>query len=302
MSPTSSLKASAAAAAAGDSADTAEADNDDLAATPHAASHLGPLQLLRRMSSSGAGDFSGPLTPLSAAAGGYALSPTVPTSPREEIEGQAAEVQRRWSLGIHRDMLPEPGRQLLVQQQPYRPPVFNRLSSGRGGCRITAAAAAASAREQHAARRRQQLQQLQDAGGGGSTDGVQQGSVGIRRYHSLDITRVGGQQQHHSSSIGAAASPCAAAAAATGGLSTPSAQQLLPLAATHARDLSNQDVPHMHGQQQYRQQYRQQQSPSAVAAADDITGYDVYQQLRGVVKHRSLDLDWGHKLAQQDSA
>jgi hypothetical protein len=187
---------------------------------------------------------------------------------REAMEGQAAEVQRRWSLGHHDDMIPHPQSFQMLQSQPYRPPVFTRLSSGRGGCRITAAAAAAAAREQHAA-----------AAAAGAA--AQQGE--LRRYHSLDLRREGqgeaGQQQQEQGAEGWAGAGAGAklgseiapagAAAGWGEVEGHSAS-LPPLPTTSSRDYG------LHEQQQQLMQ---------------IGG--------GVVKQRSLD--WGHKLCKTDS-
>jgi hypothetical protein len=192
-------------------------------------------------------------------------------SVREAMEGQAAEIQRQWSLGHHDNMIPHPRSFQMLQSQPYRPPVFTRLSSGRGGCRITAAAAAAAEREQHAA-------------AAAAAAAAQQSE--LRRYHSLDLRREGqgegGQQQQQQqqdeqeaggwagAGVGAkSGSETAPAGAAAGWVKGEvHSASLPPLPTTSSKDYG------MHEQQQLMQ----------------ING--------GVVKQRSLD--WGHKLCKTD--
>jgi len=255
-------------------ADGAAAADDDAPTSPTAVTPVPYQLLLRRRSSSGFGEGSGVVS-----VGSLSPSCSTPHSPViQDMECQAAEVHRRWSNGQHNEMIPEAKTLKMLQQQPYRPPVFTRLSSGRGGCRITAAAAAAAAREQHAAR--QQQARAARSAGEGSGDA-------IRRYRSLDICPMGqllsgeNEAQDDSPAGAMAAAGVSEAGAAAAGAevnNTPSAA-LPPLPGAGSRDLSQHVL-----------------SAQGSEAEDDLQ-----QLLRaGVVKHRSLD--WGHKLCNADTA
>jgi hypothetical protein len=63
-----------------------------------------------------------------------------------ELEGQVSKLQRRWSSADNEAFLDEL-QAAQLRKAPFRPPVFSRLASGKGGCRITAAAAAQTAEE-----------------------------------------------------------------------------------------------------------------------------------------------------------
>jgi hypothetical protein len=173
--------------------------------------------------------------------------------------------------------------------------VFTRLSSGRGGCRITAAAAAAAAREQHAAQQaqRRQVQMAAAAGGGGDGGSGSSNSGSLRRYHSLDMQRTG-QVQEQSFGMPTAAAPstealsaaaaAAAAAAAVDLHSIGTSAPLPPLPAGGARE---------HGHVSHHEQQQQQQQQLSTQLSAELL------QLDGVVRQRSLD--WGHKLCKIDS-
>jgi hypothetical protein len=63
-----------------------------------------------------------------------------------ELDGQVSKLQRRWSSTDNEAFLEEL-QAAQLRKAPFRPPVFSRLASGKGGCRITAAAAAQTAEE-----------------------------------------------------------------------------------------------------------------------------------------------------------
>lgn len=259
FSPTNSLRPAVLEGAAVPFPPTpAESAAGEASAAPAQQQQQPPAVRPVRRSSSGAADFTGcdqqqPLSPTSS--GG------APCSPREEIQEQAAEVQRRWSMGAHSDMVPDPESFKLLQQQPYRPPVFTRLSSGRGGCRITAAAAAAA----ELAARKQQLQQQQQRAEGVVSD---EGAGSIRRHHSLDMRR------------------SAEADGGAAGWSSAGALPPLPEAGLRVADAAGAAGVVAPAGLQQQQQQEQHSGEMPVLGG-------------GVVRQRSLD--WGHRLCKTDS-